>query len=69
MLSPDLSLIYTPDPPLSPGDRQSCLGNGEHTDEAGAPIECCCDACDYALDCFKDLLTEQWYQENGRKGT
>lgn len=26
-----------------------CLGNGEHPD-----IECCCDECDFYLECFPD---------------
>ena len=30
----------------SPGGEE-CLGNGRHED-----VECCCDECDYFLDCF-----------------
>lgn len=38
---------------LLPGNRGSdCLGNGEHFDEFGNKIECCCDECDYMLCCF-----------------
>lgn len=38
---------------LLPGKRGSdCLGNGEHFDEFGNKIECCCDECDYMLCCF-----------------
>lgn len=32
---------------LTPGNGgNDCLGNGEHTDENGNLIECCCDECD-----------------------
>ena len=36
---------------LTPGDPEHCLGNGEHVDADGQPIECCCDECDYLMDC------------------
>lgn len=36
---------------LSPGEREKCLGNGEHVDDKGRAIECCCDECDYFLLC------------------
>ena len=36
-----------------------CLGNGEHEDEG---YECCCDECDYYLECFP--MTEEWLAEN-----
>ena len=29
-----------------------CKGNGEHKDEQGDFIECCCDECNYYLKCF-----------------
>ncbi len=28
---------------------EDCLGNGDHPE-----YECCCDECDYYLDCFPD---------------
>ena len=38
---------------LTPGNGgNDCLGNGEHTDENGNLIECCCDECDYYLECY-----------------
>ena len=39
---------------LTPGDMSACLGNGEHFDEDGNPIECCCDECDYMILCLKN---------------
>lgn len=36
---------------LSPGEPEKCLGNGEHVDDKGRAIECCCDECDYFLLC------------------
>ncbi len=39
---------------LTPGNGgKDCLGDGEHTDEKGNRIECCCDECDYLQDCWK----------------
>ena len=36
--------------PLTPSrNGKRCLGNGEHPG-----IECCCDECDYYLECFPD---------------
>ena len=32
-------------------DGIECLGNGEHCDENGNIIECCCDECDYLICC------------------
>jgi len=41
------------DPPLIPGNGgENCPGNGEHRDKNGEWIDCCCDECDYFLDCF-----------------
>ncbi len=37
----------TMDPPLSPGEPDICLGNGENP-----KYECCCDECDEYLTCF-----------------
>lgn len=37
---------------LTPGNfGKDCLGNGEHFDEDGDGIDCCCDECDYLLCC------------------
>ena len=36
---------------LTPGNPDECLGNGEHFDKYGNPIECCCDECDYLMLC------------------
>ena len=44
---------------LTPGNYgNDCLGNGEHVDENGQPIECCCDECDYMLCCFTECASE-----------
>lgn len=34
---------------LVPGNPDKCQGNGEHPF-----FECCCDECDYYLDCFPE---------------
>lgn len=40
---------------LFPGNSGAdCPGNGEHRDESGDIIECCCDECDYLMCCFGD---------------
>lgn len=42
---------------LTPGNNgNNCLGNGEHVDENGNNIECCCDECDYYLQCFPEWI-------------
>ena len=41
--------------PSPKGER--CLGNGEHEG-----IECCCDECDYYLECFPDEEGEDFYE-------
>lgn len=41
---------------LTPGNNgKDCLGNGEHIDELGEIIECCCEECDYYLECFENI--------------
>ena len=41
--------------PLVPGNGgRHCPGNGTTLDSSGAPIECCCDQCDYILLCFPE---------------
>ena len=38
---------------LIPGNSgKDCPGNGEHYDENGELIECCCDECDFYLCCI-----------------
>lgn len=38
---------------LIPGNGgEDCPGNGEHYDENGNLIECCCDECDYLQYCL-----------------
>ena len=39
---------------LTPGKMEECLGNGEHLDDNGNLIECCCDECDYLILCLKN---------------
>ena len=40
---------------LTPGyGGKYCKGNGEHFDEQGKLIECCCDECDYLLCCTSE---------------
>lgn len=39
---------------LTPGKPKECLGNGEHFDENGNEIECCCDECDYLMLCLEN---------------
>lgn len=39
--------------PLTPGNEgEYCLGNGKHKDVFGDLIDCCCDECDWFLECF-----------------
>ena len=39
---------------LTPGNGgRDCLGNGQHMDMLGNPVECCCDECDYMLCCLE----------------
>lgn len=40
---------------LTPGNHgENCAGNGEHIDENAKIIECCCDECNYFLECFSE---------------
>ena len=42
---------------LTPSNNgEHCLGNGEHVDEKGNLIECCCDECDYFLYCYQQYI-------------
>lgn len=42
-------------PPLTPSYHgEKCLGNGTHEG-----IECCCDECDYYLECFPHSENEK----------
>ena len=38
---------------LVPEDPKRCQGNGEHPF-----FECCCDECDYYIDCYKGETTD-----------
>ena len=39
---------------LTPGNEgKDCDGNGEHFDEDGYLIECCCDECDFLMMCME----------------
>lgn len=38
---------------LTPGNGgKDCIGNGEHFDSKGNPIEMCCEECDYFTCCI-----------------
>jgi len=40
--------------PLTPSPQgELCLGNGEHPE-----YKCCCDECDYYLDCFPEYRAD-----------
>lgn len=42
---------------LTPGNQgKDCLGNGEYIDENNNLIECCCDECNYYLECFPNFI-------------
>ncbi len=57
---------------LTPGNNgDNCLGNGEHFDEGGNLIECCCDECEFYLCCMgyfcencKDRVCEKEASDN-----
>ena len=38
---------------LTPAHPEICKGNGETVDENGQLISCCCDECDYLMDCME----------------
>lgn len=39
---------------LIPGNNgDDCPGNGEHFDDNGNAIECCCDECNYMICCLE----------------
>lgn len=41
-------IIDTTGTPLTPSEQgKNCFGNGEHPE-----YECCCDECDFFLECF-----------------
>ena len=41
---------------LLPGNGgKDCLGNGDHVDINGNPIEICCDECEYLLCCISEI--------------
>lgn len=43
--------------PLTPGSFEKCLGNGKHEG-----IECCCDNCDYFIECVLRSDAEEWQE-------
>ena len=44
---------------LIPGNHgEDCPGNGEHLDENGNRIECCCDECSYMKCCLESHREE-----------
>ena len=43
--------------PLTPGSFENCLGNGKHKG-----IECCCDNCDYFIECVLKSNDEVWQE-------
>lgn len=44
---------------LTPGNKgMDCDGDGEHKDKNGKLIECCCDECNYYLECFPEWEKE-----------
>ncbi len=49
---------------LTPGNEgKDCLGNGEHFDEQGNPIQCCCDECDYTACCLPENFFEGYSEK------
>ena len=53
---------------LTPGNGgRDCLGNGEHYDNDGKIIECCCDECNYYLCCFERDYHKGLYNEDYEK--
>lgn len=44
---------------LTPGNYgENCMGNGEHFDDEGNLIECCCDECAYLMCCAYESKCE-----------
>lgn len=46
-----------------PGNPYKCRGNGEHKTILGKPIECCCEECDYGLECHEIMLKDGVYDD------
>ena len=45
---------------LIPGNLgRDCAGNGEHIDQEGKLLECCCDECDYMKCCFEFYIEDR----------
>ena len=44
---------------LKPGDPENCQGNGEHPE-----FECCCDECDFYLQCYPEQKEEDLNARN-----
>lgn len=50
-----MKTVKTDNMDFVPGNYgEDCPFNGECYDEKGDLIECCCDECDYMIDCFLD---------------
>lgn len=41
--------------PIPGNNGRDCPLNGEHFDDNGKLIECCCDECDYMMCCIDDF--------------
>lgn len=50
---------------LTPGDPERCKGNGKED-----PMTCCCDECDYYLECFPEWAPggSAWKEDNENAG-
>ena len=46
-----------------PGDPERCRGNGEHKNIFGKVLECCCEECDYGLECQKTMIQKGVFDE------
>lgn len=45
---------------LTPGNNGlDCLGDGQHKDEDGNVIECCCDECNFLMCCLSEHTQEE----------
>ncbi len=49
---------------LISGNRgKDCPGNGKKKNETGDIIECCCDECDYFLECFPEYMPKSFQKK------
>ena len=56
-LNEENEIIDVTGTPLTPGSFEKCLGNGKHEG-----IECCCDNCDYFIECVLRSDAEEWQE-------